>query len=123
MAKNKRILLCDDDPDIVEVTRIILEMEGFLVETLDYLGNAKTFVRQVSSLQPDLILMDLRMPDIGGEKATQILKMARSTQHIPIIIFSANDTISSITRRIKADGAVRKPFDINQLMKVVNTHI
>lgn len=121
--ESKRILVCDDDPDIVDVTRLILEMEGYEVESLDYLQNEKEFFRIVTKEQPDLILMDLRIPNIGGVRATEIVKRHSATNDIPVILFSANHTVVEISRRIGADGVVRKPFDIADIIDVVKSLI
>mgnify|MGYP000158761036 CR=1 FL=1 len=117
--RTKRILVCDDDPDIVEVTKIILEMEGFEVEALDFLRSDHDLLRVVNLQQPDLVLMDLRIPNIGGVRATEVIKQHASTTAIPVILFSANHTIMEISQRIGADGVVRKPFDIKEIMSVI----
>lgn len=119
MLETKRILVCDDDPDIVDVTRLILELEGYEVEALDHLQSERDFISVIRKEQPDLVLMDLRIPNIGGVRATQIIKNNLLTNRIPVILFSANHTVVEISRKIGADGVVRKPFDIEDMVKVV----
>lgn len=117
--KPKRILVCDDDPDITHVTRLILELEGYGVGTVEYLQSEVDFMRVVQQEQPDLVLMDLRIPQIGGIKATKILKSNAITSNIPVVLFSANHTVVEISRKIGADGVIRKPFDIEDITSVV----
>lgn len=110
MAVNK-ILVFDDDEDILSVTRIVLSKKGYEVETRNILN--ENIVDQVLSVNPDLIMMDLRMPIIGGEEATTKLKANEKTKNIPIIIFSANTYVERIAEKVKADGYIFKPFDIH----------
>ena len=115
----KRILVCDDDPDIVDVTKIILEMEGFEVDVLSCLQSENSLLHVIRREPPDLVLMDLRIPNIGGMRATQAIKNDTITRDIPVILFSANHTVVEISRRIGADGVVCKPFEIEDILAVV----
>ncbi|MDX2001674.1 MAG: response regulator [Chitinophagales bacterium] len=116
----KRILICDDDIDIGLVTKIILEAKGYKVEISPY---CKDIIALVSETKPDLVLMDLRIPEVGGEEYTRILKTTDLTKDLPVILFSANNDVQKIAERVGANDYIAKPFDIDRLVKVIETHI
>lgn len=105
----KKILLCDDDRDITSLMKIIIE--GMDIEFACY-NRIVNVIELVRKEKPDLILMDLWIPDIGGEQAIEELKANEDTKDIPAIIFSASDKIEQICDEIGADGCIRKPFDL-----------
>ena len=67
--------------------------------------------------------MDLWIPEIGGELAITIMKQNPATQHIPVIIFSANAEIGTICKKIHADGFIGKPFNIAAFAEVISKNI
>lgn len=113
---NKCVLICDDDPDILEVTTLILRMKGYRVETS---SNCDNIFQKVEMLRPDIILMDLWIPEIGGEKVTRMLKEDIRTRQIPVIIFSANNDAEKIAENVGAEGFICKPFEIKQLEEII----
>jgi DNA-binding response OmpR family regulator len=115
----KRILICDDDIDILEVTKIILQQD-YQVETM---AHCNDIFKYFELYAPDLILMDLWIPDLGGEAVTRLLKNSNKTQKIPVIIFSANNDIENVAKDAGADGYLRKPFDIVTLNNTIKTHL
>ena len=90
---NKRVLILDDDLDILQICAIILRKKGFEVSTLN---NSTHVVENVRSYQPDVILMDNWIPGPGGIEATQMLKGEPDLQFIPVIFFSANSNVSQL---------------------------
>lgn len=114
MAK-KRILICDDEKDILEVVQIILQQE-YHIETVSRLEDP---VALATSVNPDLILMDIWIPEIGGEEAVIQLKNNKATKDIPVIFFSANNETAEIARRAGADGFLSKPFEIPHLKATI----
>jgi CheY-like chemotaxis protein len=117
---NECVLICDDDIDILEVTKIILQMKGYRVETL---SNSDELFKKIEQIKPDIILMDLWIPEIGGEKAIMKLKENKQTQDIPVIIFSANNDISVIAEKVGAQGYLCKPFEIKDLEEIIEKNI
>ena len=115
MLTNKCVLIYDDDPEILFLCRAILK-NSYRVETLERCDNV---IKDVESLQPDIIFMDLWIADIGGAKATELIKQNTSTANIPIILFSANADIKEITKNTNADGFLAKPFDISLLKETI----
>jgi CheY-like chemotaxis protein len=117
---SKRVLILDDDLDILQICSIVLRKKGFEVFTLN---NSYQVVEQVKTYQPDVILMDNWIPGPGGIEATRTLKLDTSTQDIPVIFFSANSNLTQLAQEAKADYFLQKPFDISELEGVVQMAI
>jgi DNA-binding response OmpR family regulator len=115
----KKILICDDDTGIVDVTSIVLQDAGYEIETCPHGDEVLATVR---AFKPDLILMDLWMPGPGGETLTTHLKEKVRTKKIPVVIVSANKDTASIVKKIGADDYLCKPFDIVDLEKIVRKY-
>lgn len=113
----KTILICDDDKGILEVSKTVLESSGYKVETLTSFDNFFNIVRKE---KPDLLLIDLWMPKIEGDEVVKKLKQNKKTKSIPVIIFSASKDISRISKESGADNHLCKPFDIDELLSIVN---
>ncbi len=112
----KCVLIYDDDLEILEVCRAILG-QTYRIETR---VNCDNVMEDVSIIKPDVILMDLWIPKIGGESAISLLKTDPSPVKIPVILFSANDDTEKISRRINADGFLKKPFELIQFKTVIH---
>jgi len=111
--EGKRLLIVDDDPDILEILEIIFESEGYEV----ILSETGEETKYLEVLKPDLILLDVRIvgsPLTGGAICTRIKSEAK-TRSIPVILISAENDLPEIASRSRADGYVHKPFDIVQL--------
>lgn len=118
--RNLKILVCDDDPGIIEVIKIILEENNFEVQTT---SNGKGIQKLIHKFSPDLIFLDLWMPGIDGREITKILKRDPQTKHIPIIIISALNDTENISEDIGADGFISKPFTIENLLDVIKNNL
>lgn len=117
--QKKKILVFDDDAAILEVVKIVLEEEGFFVESRQSASELDT----ISDNLPDLILLDKLLAGDNGAEIAKQLRMNNKTKHIPIILFSAE---SQKEIEIKNSGIVAflpKPFDIDQLVKLVRKHL
>ena len=112
----KCVLIYDDDLEILEVCKAILG-NIYRIETR---VNCDKVMEEVSSIGPHVILMDLWIPKIGGEKAIALLKGDDVLKKIPVIIFSANDDTEKISERIHADGYLKKPFDLLEFKRVIH---
>ncbi len=117
---NKCVLIYDDDLEILFLCKAILAKKQYRVETLSRCENV---LADIAIIKPDIILMDLWIPEIGGEKAITILKENDSTRHIPVIIFSANAEIETICKKIHANAFIEKPFDIASFTEVIQKNI
>lgn len=112
----KRILICDDDSDILSICQFILEEMGLEVHTRTDCNNILSIVGEV---KPDVILMDNWIPDTGGIIATRMIKQHPLYKKIPVIYFSANTDIKLLARDAGADSYLAKPFDISDLEKAI----
>ena len=74
-------------------------------------------------MKPDIILMDLWIPQTGGEMAIRMIRQNPKTNHIPVILFSANDEIEKISKRINANAFLKKPFDILTLRQTIKNFL
>jgi CheY-like chemotaxis protein len=114
----KTILICDDDLFIMQAAKEVLEKAGYKVvtyETCDFL------MEKVEKLQPDIILMDLLIPPMGGDNSIKLLKNDPLTRHIPILVFSSDPEIERIFADTDADGYIRKPFDSEEFQAYVSS--
>lgn len=112
----KKVLIFDDDNDLLEVCSLILMAKDFEVIIKD---KCTEIVNDVLTHNPDVIIMDNWIPDIGGVKATRLVKDSEQFRHIPVIFFSANSNVNELAAEAGADYCLQKPFDINQLEEMV----
>ncbi len=119
MPDKKCVLIYDDDVEILKICRLILASEDYEVQTVECCDN---IIEDIEKIKPDIILMDLWMPNIGGEEAANIIRENKKTDHIPIILFSAVTDIEKISKRVKATAILKKPFDIGSLIATVKEH-
>jgi len=112
----KKIIIFDDDEDILSICVYILEEQDWEVHTFT---NCNNIVERVSNIMPDVILMDNWIPDEGGIIATQTLKRESTLQNIPVIYFSANSDIQLLADHAGADGYLAKPFDLEELDRII----
>lgn len=112
----KTILIFDDDINILDLCTIILRDCGYHVETSE---TSHDIIEKVTEINPDAILMDNWIPEIGGIKATQLLKANPNFKHIPVIYFSANNDIQALAEKAGADAILAKPFDLDELENLI----
>lgn len=115
---DKKIVIFDDDEDILSICVYILEEQGWEVQTFT---NCNNIIERVNAIKPDVILMDNWIPDEGGIIATQTLKKDENLKHIPVVYFSANSDIQILADHAGADGYLAKPFDLEELDRVIET--
>ncbi len=115
-----RILVVDDDVDILSVMEILLSMKGFEVEVIAKGEN--TFPR-IESFKPDLILLDVLISGFDGRTICKQLKTNENTSHIPIIMFSAHPGAAATISDYGADDFIAKPFDVTNLLSKVNAQL
>jgi CheY-like chemotaxis protein len=114
----KKILICDDDPVILKLLQVNLELEGYEVIAG---RNGEEAVRLSQSEHPDLIILDIMMPKMDGYQACSQIKARESTKDIPVIFLSAKAQHSDIEKGIAYGVAayMTKPFDPNELLDIV----
>ena len=118
----KKILVVDDEADLVETIRFPLEMEGFNV-LVSY--NGEDALNQARKEKPDLILLDLMLPKLDGYKVCRLLKFDERYKHIPILMLTAKtqEKDKLIGKETGADEYITKPFDIDELIKKVKGYL
>jgi two-component system, cell cycle response regulator DivK len=112
----KKVLLFEDDEQLIELLSLILRLKGYSVAHRPSCNNVLNDIKEET---PDLILMDLRIPEIGGEEATKLIKQEESIRHIPVIIVSADLRIKEKATLSGADGYIVKPFEISEFENIV----
>lgn len=122
MPEKKKIFIADDDEAILVSLRKLLELSDFIVQTT---RNPKDILPMIKAFRPNIILLDLLMPDLGGMEICEMLNSDAQTQGIPIIIISALADEKDIKRayRLGVTGYFIKPYDFNGLLKEINRTI
>jgi len=114
------ILVVDDEPDIRGVLRDQLELDGFRVLEA---GRALEAVEVARERQPDLITMDLMLPDLDGFEAIRLLRETERTREIPVIILSAVELSADDTRPLGPTAHLTKPFSRLDLIAAVRANL
>lgn len=113
----KKILILDDDQDILDIVSYLLTESGFDVQTL---SSGEEVFSAISRFSPDLVLMDVMLGDLDGRVICSSLKENDRTNHIPVILISGTHDLSrSLDQRGAPNDFIPKPFDIGQLLHKV----
>jgi CheY-like chemotaxis protein len=112
-----RIMIFDDDPDLIKVCSIVLKSKNYEVCGL---YKCHDILKEVRSYSPDVILMDNWIPDAGGVIATRQIKNDPLLKKIPVIFFSAHDRVELLAAEAGAEFYLPKPFEIDELETVVS---
>ena len=112
------IVVADDDPDILNIICMSLEAMGHTVERAT---NGQEAVTLTKASHPDLVVMDLMMPEMNGYEATEVLKSDPATTAIPVLALTAKAMRGDEERGRAAgvDAYLTKPFRISQVIAVV----
>ncbi len=116
----KKVLVVDDEPDILDFLQIILEDEGYAVLTTD---KGEYIERLHDGSLPDLILLDVLLSGKDGREIARQLKSQEETKHIPVIMLSAHPSAEETVRAAGADDFLAKPFEIDDLVAKVAQYI
>ena len=109
-----KILYIEDNPDNRMLVRRVLQVEGYtVIEALD----GPTGIRLATEQIPDLILMDINLPDVDGYEITARIKQLPGLARVPVIALTANVMRGDREKTLAAgcDGYIQKPIDIDQL--------
>ena len=115
----KKILVVDDDIDILEPLSLLIEAEGYQVSSII---NGKDTFKKIDEYQPHLLLLDILMSGVDGRDICRKLKIQEKTKSLPIILMSAHPTANVDAQKCGADDFVAKPFEINDLISKI-THL
>jgi signal transduction histidine kinase/CheY-like chemotaxis protein len=111
-----RVLLVDDDPEILEATGQILREWGYVV---DEAREGLTALSLARSSRPDLMLIDLMMPVMDGWTLIRRLREEKVAEGVPLVVFSADRDTREKARQLDAEASLRKPFALDELQSVV----
>ncbi len=116
-----RILVVDDNVDILQVVKAILETHGFEVLTTP---KAEETFEKTESYHPQLILMDVYLSSgMDGREICKSLKQNDKTKDIPVIMFSAQTKAEEVLKVCRADDFIAKPFAMKDLLSKIRYHI
>ena len=120
MPKIHRILVVDDEPDVTELLKYKLEQAGYRCEVLNdplqFVGRARDFL-------PDLMILDIMMPELSGLQLCQLVRADPATKHVPVIFLTARGEAEDRVKGLEvgADDYIAKPFNSKELiLRVAN---
>lgn len=118
MDAPSEVLVVDDDPDLVEVMLLVLRGAGYAVRSA---ANGKQALEVVKAGKPALILLDMLMPVMDGWQFARELR-AGWGREVPVVVVTAADHARARSDEIAADEVLPKPFDVDELLRVVARH-
>ena len=114
----QKILVVDDDKDLLEMVEMTLSRLGYHITTL---AKGSGFLNIVESIRPDIILLDIFLGDADGRNLCHQMKLQPAYENIPVILYSAGFISLSSIQHSKADEFIVKPFDIRYLVEKIKT--
>lgn len=122
MESMKKILIVDDETDIVESLKFVLEASGYSCYTA---FNGEDGLKLAKELVPDLMILDVMMPKINGYKISRLLKYDNKYKNIPILMITARSQEEDklIGEETGADEYITKPFDLDDVLKTVDKYL
>jgi DNA-binding response OmpR family regulator len=120
--EQKKILVVDDEVDLVRTIQFSLELEGYKV-LASY--NGEDALAQARKENPDLILLDIMLPKLDGYKVCRLLKFDEQYKHIPILMMTAKtqEKDKLMGKETGANEYITKPFDMEVLMEKVKAYL
>lgn len=117
-----RVLIVDDNLMNLELVSFLLQADGIEVVSVP---DAHSALRDIRAVQPDLILMDIQLPDIDGLTLTRQLKTDPSTRHIAVVALTAYAMKGDEARMLDAgcDGYIAKPIEIGSFTTTIRNHL
>jgi DNA-binding response OmpR family regulator len=120
MSDQKTILLIDDDIDLQQLIKITLKSRGYQVETAN---NGFEGLEKLQTLKPCLIVLDMNMPKMGGLEFYQKICEGGLHPKYPILVLTARANMEKLFKDLNIDGFMAKPFEVDDLLKEVDTII
>ena len=113
------ILVADDEPEVVSLVQIVLEAEGYKVQSAI---NGRRAVEKIETTRPDLILLDVRMPEMTGLAVLDHLRNDPTSSSTPVIMLSVVVTDPEIRTALErgAIAYLSKPFELREMIWLVN---
>jgi two-component system, OmpR family, alkaline phosphatase synthesis response regulator PhoP len=119
---NKKILIVDDEQDIVESLKFVLETSGYECFSA---FDGEEGLKLAKEILPDLIILDVMMPKINGYKISRLLKYDNKYKDIPILMITARsqDSDKQIGEETGVDEYITKPFELNEVLDRVEKYL
>ena len=111
-----RIVLADDEPDVLESTVMVLETYGYEVTGVP---RAADIIPTLLKVKPDILMQDVFMPGLELERHIQDIRSKPELRSVRLLIFTASVEGEEIARQVGADGVVRKPFDAGRIQETL----
>jgi CheY-like chemotaxis protein len=115
MSGSGDVLIVDDEPDMADVIRAVLESEGYRCRTVN---NGEQALAEVASDMPGVVLLDVLMPVMNGIECSRALRQAYGGA-LPIVIMTAAEHVESRREEAQADAVISKPFELRELLEVI----
>jgi DNA-binding response OmpR family regulator len=119
MNTQKRVMIADDDPGILDAVEAMLEFGGYQVSSTP---NGATLL-EITDDFPDLLLLDIWMPGTDGRDVCKQLKAQESSRKMPIIMISASTELERSAKEAGADDFMEKPFDMDELLQKIEYYL
>lgn len=118
----KKVLIVDDEADIIEILQYVLETQGYECITA---FDGEEGLKLAREANPDLIILDVMMPKINGYKISRLLKFDAKYKDIPIIMITARsqDEDKAIGEETGADEYITKPFQVDEVVEKVKSYL
>lgn len=111
-----KILVVDDDTDILGLMEIMLHSNNYDVKAI---SRWQEIDNSIHNFKPDLILLDVSLGGADGREICKGIKMAKETQNLPVILFSANPEMGKFIEECSAQSFISKPFEIKYLLNTI----
>lgn len=116
MGQQKKVMIADDDPGILDAVEAMLEFGGYEVSSTP---NGATVLEMTDGF-PDLLLLDIWMSGTDGRDVCKQLKSRELTKNMPIIMISAGTELERSAKEAGADDFLEKPFDMEELLQKID---
>jgi CheY-like chemotaxis protein len=113
------VLIVDDDRDMAEVVKAVLDSEGYRCRVA---SNGQQALEQVAAAMPGLVLLDMLMPVMNGWECAHELRLAYG-RGLPIVVMTAAEHADSRRNQAEADDVLSKPFELDDLLRIVATYV
>lgn len=113
---SKKVLIIDDDQDILEPLSLLLEDEGYHVATTP---KGEMTYTKIMEFHPDIVLLDLLISGSDGREICKQLKENKKTNAIPVIMMSAHPGAQDDSKRAGANAFIAKPFETDYLLRLI----
>jgi DNA-binding response OmpR family regulator len=118
---NKKILILDDDQDLLDVLSLLLTESGYDIQTLN---SGEQIFEEIKRFHPDLVLMDIMLAGMDGRLICKRMKAKTDTIDLPVILISGSHNLSqNLSEQGAPNDFLAKPFDLNLLVKKIENQL